>query len=503
MFSNKYVLGTTNPLLMCDYYKMVHAKMLPVRTQKSVSYFTPRSSRIPGWDHAVFFGLRGFLNQTDAVFKEGFFEREWKDIELEMRYYIGDTLSKEDAETFIQRAEDLHELGYLPLEFSALPEGSHVNMKVPMFSITNTHPLFAWLPQFIEPWLSCEMWHGIVCATVADKFRTVVDRYYDKTVDDCVDHATALSAFDMRGEESISGAVKAGAAWCTSFKPCSTASVGAYLMYNYDAKDVSRMGTPSTEHAVMCSNFAVDGDEITFLKRLLTEIYPSGPVSVVMDSYDYWGMVDKLATIKDIILNRDGCLLVRGDSGNPAQVVTETVFRLWDMFGGTYNSKGYKVLDKHIKAIYGDQITLERCEEIYKILEENGFAANNVALGVGSFSMQAVKVNGEYYPFTRDTFNIAIKATYIKVDDKGYKIFKNPKVQGAHGESVEYYKKSAKGLVEVRGDDGNYRIIDDLDCICDTELDLVYEDGKFYNCDTLEDIRDRLNEYRAKQGAKE
>lgn len=108
-------------------------------------------------------------------------------------------------------------------------------------------------------------------------------------------------------------------------------------------------------------------------------------------------------------------MLMRGDSGDCVEVVTKTAFKLWDIFGGTINSKGYKVLDPHVRAIYGDSITVQRCEEIYKILIDNGFACNNVSLGVGSFSMQCIEEDGILKPFTRDTFSSCIKATYCEV----------------------------------------------------------------------------------------
>ena len=157
----------------------------------------------------------------------------------------------------------------------------------------------------------------------------------------------------------------------------------------------------------MCSNFAIDGDEITHVRRLLTEIYPHQSFSMVSDSYDYWNLVNNiLPQLKDEILAHDGCISIRGDSGDPVEVVTQTVFRLWDIFGGTINSKGFKVLNPHVKALYGDSITPQRCEKVYRILEENGFAINNVALGVGSFSMQCLEIiddKGTHYsPYTRD-----------------------------------------------------------------------------------------------------
>jgi nicotinamide phosphoribosyltransferase len=194
----------------------------------------------------------------------------------------------------------------------------------------------------------------------------------------------------------------------------------------------------------MCSNYAVDGDEETLLRRLLTEIYPNTSFSAVLDSYDYWNVIENiLPRLKDEIMAHNGCMLMRGDSGDCVEVVTKTVFKLWDIFGGTINNKGYKVLDPHVKAIYGDSITIQRCEKIYKILMENGFACSNVALGVGSFSFQCVEEDGILKPFTRDTFSSCIKATYCEIDGKPTPIFKNPKDGG--------FKKSQKGCCVVYG----------------------------------------------------
>ena len=493
-----------NPMLACDYYKTVHTQMLPKGITKSVSYLFPRSSRIPGWDEAVFFGLRGFIQEyLIDMFNENFFKQPKRQVMGEIEYVLRHTLG-EKAKSNIKQIGELYDLGYLPIAIYALPEGSHVPMGVPMLAITNTLPEFAWLPQYLESLLSCEMWHGIVVATVADKYRQIVDRWYGKTVVGGRPE-TALSCFDMRGEESFGDAVKAGAAWATSFVPCATVSTATYLYDCYGADEACITGSPSTEHAVMCSNYAVDGDEVTFLRRMLTEVYPEQSFSAVLDSYDYWRMIKEvLPTLKEEVLAHKGCFLPRGDSGDPVEVVTQTVFALWDIFGGTVNDKGYKVLDPHVKAIYGDGITLQRCEEIYSILEKNGFAASNVALGVGSYSMQAVCIDDKHYPFTRDTFNIAIKATYIEVNGKAYMIQKSPKVNGAHGETTEYFKKSKKGAILVTGEDGEYVAEDGL--LFDetrksklNRLRLVFYEGQMGRDDSLDEIRDRLNRYREKQ----
>lgn len=485
-------MNKTNPMLLIDYYKAVHAEMLPEKMTKSVSYFTPRMSRIDRWDKVVMFGLQGLIRTwLIDYFNSEFFEKPFDEVIREYRRVLDNTLGKKVYG--IEKIEKLHRLGYLPVEIAALPEGTRVPVHVPMFGITNTHPEFAWLPQALESLISAESWHPMIAATVGYTYREIVNHYYDLTCDDRIERAKALGAFDFRGEECTESAIKAGAGWCLSFLNTATVPVVPYLekMYCCDCtKEPVAFGSPSTEHAVMCSNYAVDGDEITLLRRLLTEIYPHTSFSAVLDSYDCWNVIDKiLPELKEEILAHDGCMLMRGDSGDCVEVVTKTVFRLWDIFGGTINSKGYKVLNPHVKAIYGDSITIQRCEQIYRILMENGFACSNAALGVGSFSFQCVEENGVLKPFTRDTFSSCIKATYCEIDGKPYPIYKAPKEEG--------FKKSQKGCCIVYEEDGELRYRDGLSweeaSAGDSLLQTVFRDGVLTKEQSLREIRNRLH----------
>ena len=484
-------MNKVNPMLLIDFYKAVHAEMLPKDITKSVSYFTPRMSRVERWDKVVMFGLQGFIKTyLIEYFNEEFFGKPFDEVIGEYKRIMDATLGAEAYK--IEKIEKLHKLGYLPIEIIALPEGTLVPMHVPMFGITNTHPEFAWLPQSLESLISAESWHPMIVATVGYTYRQIVNAYYDKTCDDNVVRARALGAFDFRGEECTESAIKAGAGWCLSFLNTATVPTIPYLeqMYACDCtKEPVAFGSPSTEHSVMCSNYAMDGDEETLLRRLLTEIYPNTSFSAVLDSYDYWNVIDNiLPRLKKEILAHNGCMLMRGDSGECVDVVTQTVFKLWEQFGGTVNSKGYKVLDPHVKAIYGDSITIQRCEEIYRILEENGFACSNVALGVGSFSMQCIEEDGILKPFTRDTFSSCIKATYCEIADKPYPIFKNPKDGG--------FKKSQKGCCVVY-EDLSFKDGFTWEEACtnaENQLLPVFKDGKLLVEQNLQQVRAKLHD---------
>ncbi|MCM1506074.1 MAG: nicotinate phosphoribosyltransferase [Ruminococcus flavefaciens] len=480
-------------MLLCDFYKTVHSDMINPKMTKSVSYYTPRMSRIDRWDSVVNFGLQMFI-KTYLIdfFNRNFFERPEDEIVNEFERVLDASLGKGIYNS--EKIRRLHRLGYLPVEITALPEGVKVPVHVPMFSISNTHEDFAWLPQALESLISAEIWYPQITATVGATYREIVNRYYNLTCDDDISRSRALGSFDFRGDMGLDSALKAAAGWCMSFENTATVPAIPYLekIFNCDCtKEPVAFGAVSTEHFVMCSNYAVDGDEITFLRKLLTELYPDTSFSVVLDSYDYWNVIDNiLPQLHDEIMNHNGCMFMRGDSGDCVEVVTETVFRLWEQFGGTVNSKGYKVLDPHVKAIYGDSITVQRCEEIYEILTKNGFACSNVALGVGSFSMHCIEEDGILKPFTRDTFGCAIKACYAEIDSREYPVFKNPK--GSN------FKKSQKGLCYVYRDENgrlNYKDNFTASNIPDGNLlETVFKDGKLLKEYKLSEIRQTLND---------
>ena len=481
-----------NPMLLCDFYKTTHMRQFPHGTTKLTSYFTPRMSRLKSCDSVVVFGIQSFCKEyLQDYFNENFFNRPAREVVDEYKRVLNNTLGyglfNEGAILY------LHSLGYLPVQINALPEGTRCPIHVPFLEMTNTHPDFAWVPQFLESFMSSELWHPMVSATVGTLYRDIVDRYYNDTVDDDVPHAKALGDFSFRGQECMQSAIKSSAGWCLSFLNTATVPTIPWLEKYYlcdSSIDPVAYGAVSTEHSVMCSNYAVDGSEEAFLKRLLNELYPNANFSVVSDSYDYWNLVNNIIPrLKEDILKHNGTMLIRGDSGDPIEIVTKTVFRLWEIFGGTRNKKGYKVLNSHVKALYGDSITVQRCEKIFEILKQNGFAANNVSLGVGSFSMQCIEEDGVLKPFTRDTFGMAVKATYAVINGKEIPIFKDPKTD------TDHFKKSLKGLCVVYEDNfGDLHVVDGLTQKerVGSVLTPVFRNSEMMKQYTLNEIRQNL-----------
>lgn len=481
----------TLAILLCDTYKTCHNRMFPNKLTKLVSYWTPRRSMLKYQDHMVFFGLQAFIKKfLIEDFNKNFFDLPESAVMYEYSYTMNTQLKPGDYD--IEPVIKLHKLGFLPIQIRALPEGTLVPMGVPCIEIFNTKPEFAWVVQWIECILQVELWKPCCHATIGRMYRESANYWYKRTVDN-VKPSMAASDFGMRGMSCMEEAERCSAAWLLSFDKTSTIPAIDYI-HNYYATDCQKLniglGAVSTEHSVMASNFAVDGDEITFVKRLLTELYPNTSFSMVSDTYDYWNMIDNiLPACKEEIMNHNGKLLIRPDSGNMVDISVKTVKKLWDIFGGTINSKGYKVLDSHIGIIYGDGCSLYNVNEIWSLLADEGFAANNIVFGVGAFCFSAIiKGDGNMVVVTRDTFGIAMKATYGVVDEKPIMIYKDPKTDTSH------LKKSHKGCCKVyRNNSGELICEDGFEKLQNGELHIVYCNGDIIEEETFEDIRRRLN----------
>jgi nicotinamide phosphoribosyltransferase len=290
--------------------------------------------------------------------------------------------------------------------------------------------------------------------------------------------------------DSVDAVISSGLGHLTSFSGTDSLPAIYGARKHYGATEFVGGSVNATEHSVMCAGGKED--EVETFRRLL-ETYPTGILSVVSDTWDLWKVcTEHVVTLKEEIMARDGKLVIRPDSGDPVDIIcgSESTLHtgspegkgvielLWDVFGGTVNEQGYKVLDPHIGAIYGDSITIARADEICARLEAKGFASTNVVLGIGSFT---------YQYNTRDTFGFAMKATYVEVDGEGRKIFKDPITDDGT-------KKSATGLLHVTKANNEYMLVDKVSWAEEAggELQVIYYDGEFENQTTLMEIKNRL-----------
>lgn len=482
-------MNNTMAMLLSDTYKQCHDRMYPKGLTKFVSYWTPRRSMLKNQNKMVFFGLQAFIKEyLIEYFNKYFFELSEDEV-IDLYTYSMNTQIGEDNYD-LDKIINLHCLGYLPLEIRALQEGTLVNMGVPCIEITNTHDDFAFLVQWIECILQVELWKPCCHATIGYMYRQLANYWYDKTVDNGVPEM-ACSDFGMRGMSCMEEAVRCSSSWLLSFNKTSTIPAINYIdkYYNADCKNNNLgIGAVSSEHSAAGANYAVDGDEITFVRRLLNELYPNTSFSMVSDTYDYWHLVNEiLVEVKEDVLRHNGKLLIRPDSGDIVDISVRTVQRLWEIFGGTINSKGYKVLDPHIGIIYGDNCSLQNVETIWTELEKLGFAANNIVYGVGAFCFSAIVENNKMIVVTRDTFGIAMKASFGIVNGKKIMIYKDPKTD------TSKLKKSHKGCCEVYLENGELKCRDELmEMSNNSLLTTVFKDGKLTRKDNFLDIRNRL-----------
>jgi nicotinamide phosphoribosyltransferase len=522
-----------NPLFLIDFYKAGHRQQYPEGTSLVYSNFTPRSNKYAYKDskEVVVFGIQYLIIEyLIYLWNNNFFFRDKDDVVTEYKSLMDMSLGKDAIP--VDHIEALHDLQYLPIEIKALPEGSLCPIGVPMLTIKNTKTEFFWLTNYLETLMSNILWKPMTSATTAYMYRKEFERHAELTGSPKDPIGFQGHDFSMRGMSGIEDAVLSGMGHLISFRGTDTVPAIVKAMEYYPTKDFIGGSVPATEHSVMCMGGDGVGEFETF-KRLITETYPSGFVSIVSDTWDFWKVITEyLPRLKEEILARDGRVVIRPDSGDPADiicginsskqldskilnfeelratnnkkhlrwfgnsVISKDEFigayeLLWDIFGGTINEKGYKVLNPKVGLIYGDSINYDRQRDILSRLEAKKFAASNLVLGIGSFTYEFV---------TRDTYGFAMKATYGEVLEEipesiaeyphswtpksiGKEIYKDPKTDDG-------LKKSAKGLLQVKNG-----VLKDQ-CTWaeekDSDLQTVFRNGYLYKKYSLTEVRENL-----------
>lgn len=530
-----------------DFYKVGHKAQYEEGTQYVYCNFTARSathSPVP-LDHTnpsvVFVGLQGALQRIEESWENTFFAQPKAKVLREYKRRLDLALGANAVD--ISHIGELWEMGYLPIKVKALPEGSLVPIKVPMFTVINTDPRFYWLPTYLETQISSEVWKPITTATIAYAYRKLLRTYAGITGAPMDFTLWQGHDFSARGMSGMADAAASGIGHLASFLGTDTVASLEYLEKYYDGDQTFLGGSvPATEHSVMC----VSGkeSEIDLFHRLITKVYPTGIVSIVSDSWDYWRVITEYAQkLADVIRKRkpdalgNAKVVFRPDSGDPVRIIVGAPSRcqfssladaynqghtviehegdyfsiqrsddgngytysttpinnptpemkgsvrcLYEIFGGVRTDKGFIGPPSCVGLIYGDSITYDRANAILGGLASKGFASNWVVFGIGSYTYQHV---------TRDTFGMAYKATWAKVSDVGLNIQKDPATDNGT-------KKSATGLLRVALEDGKYVLYDKQDHVGEQvgELKTVFQDGHLVGyLASWSEIRNRLWSY--------
>lgn len=488
----------TPATLLTDFYKVSHKVMYPAGTEKIYSTWIPRTSRKEGINKVVALGFQGFIKKyLIDYFNENFFNRTKKEVVDEYIRVIKYTLGIDNPDA--THIEELHDLGYLPIKIKAVKEGTLVPLKVPMLTIENTDKKFFWITNFLETLMSSELWLPSTTATIALEYKKILLKYAKETNGDISGVPFQGHDFSLRGMGGFECSKISGIGHLSSFQGTDTIPAILYVEDYYNAnieKELIGTSIYATEHSVMCS-YGKENEPETY-RHLIEDVFPNGFVSIVSDTWDLWNVVANIVpSLKKSIMNRDGRVVIRPDSGDPTKIICGNIEgkseverkglieSLWDIFGGTITEKGYKQLDSHIGAIYGEAITIDRCKEICELLKSKGFASTNIVFGIGSFT---------YQYNTRDTFGFALKATHAVINGEERQIFKDPKTDNG-------VKKSLKGMaVVIKNKDNELECIDKLninerDSYKDTDLlEDVFVNGKLLREETWTDIRNRISD---------
>ncbi len=462
-----FTSGLENPLLDTDSYKASHFLQYPPGTEYVYSYIEARKGG--RFDKTLFFGLQAFVLQylltpiTTAMVDEA----------AEVWAAHGEPFDRSIWDHIIE----VHN-GYLPVEIKALPEGMVVAAGTPLVTIVNTDPACFWLTSFLETALLRAIWYPTTVATLSFECKQQIKRAFDKTSDDVSGIDFKLHDFGARGVSSKESAALGGMAHLVNFKGTDTivATMAARAYYN---EPMAAFSVPAAEHSTITS-WGQDREADAYA-NLLKQFGSGNIVSIVSDSYDLENAVENIfgGTLKQQVLDMNATLVVRPDSGDPAIVPVQIIEKLYQIFGGTVNSKGFKVLHPKVRVLQGDGINHESLNRILFNLEIKGFAVDNIVFGMGGGLLQLVN---------RDTCRFAMKASAIRIDGVWHDVFKNPKTDPT--------KASKRGRFIVPVEPGKVDV-QQVDTGFDWQnlLQTVYKDGQIVREQTFADVRETANRY--------
>ena len=453
-----------NICLLTDSYKVTHWKQYPPGTETIYSYFESRiGAKYP---KTLFFGLQYFLKEYLAgrvVTKTDVLDAQ----RLYVKHFGADWFNFKGWMHIIEKHG-----GRLPVRIKAVPEGTLVPASNVLMTIENTDPACYWLTNWLET-LLVQVWYPCTIATRSWTMKQTLLKYLEETGDPkLVDFK--LHDFGFRGVTCPEQAAIGGCAHLVNFRGTDTVAALDLAATHYNC-DMAGFSVPASEH----STIITWEHELDAFRNMLKQ-FPSGLVACVSDSYDifhacehYWG-----EALHDDILNRNGVLIIRPDSGDPAAMVYNVLIVLGDIFGTTKNDKGYKLLNPHIRIIQGDGIDEDSMEEVLKTMWKGGWSADNIAFGSGGGLLQ--KMN-------RDTQRFAFKCSSITANGVSRDVCKTT--------LNDTTKASKPGRLKLIKDLGEFKTVNASDpkyADATDHLVTVFENGIMMVNNNLDAIRKRV-----------
>jgi len=452
----------SNLILNTDSYKFSHSEQYPPGTTVNYSYFESRGGE---YSQTVFFGLQYYLKEYLAkpITADDIDEAE------EIVTAHGFKFNKAGWERILNKHN-----GYLPVRIKAVPEGTVVPTGNVLMTIENLDPELPWVTSYIETILA-RVWYPSTVATKSWHIKQKIKSYLDISSDNPeAELPFKLHDFGSRGSTSTESAAIGGAAHLINFMGTDTAHALSFIREYYNTNNIAGFSIPASEHSTITS-WGRDG-ELTAFKNMIKQYGSGAMFACVSDSYDiykatseYWG-----GSLKQDVLDMNAVLVVRPDSGDPVSTPIEVVKSLDKSFGSVINGKGFKVLNK-VRVIQGDGMSEAQINLLYKELLAQGYAADNVAVGMGGGLLQKVD---------RDTCKFAYKTSHMIINGDSVDIYKDPVTDPG--------KTSKRGKLSLIDDNGRLTTVP-----YNPELDLlktVWDGNNTIELEyTFEDIRANSN----------
>lgn len=447
-----------------DSYKYTHYWQYPEGTENVWSYFEARTGA--KFNKTLWYGLQYYLIEfLEGVVVTRDLIDEAEDLALNHFGTLDGTFNRPMWEYIVDKYG-----GKLPIRICAVPEGSLIPVSNILMSIVNTDKKCFPLTNHVETLLS-KLWYPNTVATLSYELLRLITDYTNWTSSSDALRKFSIHDFGYRGVSSEESAAIGGSAHLVNFMGTDTTKAMRFAKYYYGAsyKNLA-FSVKATEHSVM-TPLGPRGER-AIVRRLL-EQSPTGIMAMVIDSFNYRNFVEMIGTeFKDAIVNRNGKIVIRPDSGDPVAVSLDVIKGLAKNFGFTINSKGYKELPPYIGMLWGDGIDYDGVRNILFAFKNDGWATSNIIFGMGGALLQ--KVN-------RDTQRFAFKCSAQCRDGVWYDVFKEP---------LDSSKVSKRGILKLgRNGDGMYFTVKDTAPDFTDHLECRFENGDISSRISFDEVR--------------
>lgn len=445
-----------------DSYKFSHFEQYPEDAEYIEDYIGPRWNATGIQSKMIFFGLMSPIMKylSRPITRD---EIDAGELFAELH---GVPFNKSGWEFILNQCN-----GYIPVEIRAIPEGSVIDVPNAVAVIRNTVKGFIWPVGYIEASLLRSSWYGSSVATYSANCINEIKKYMLYCTDYSRDEVDSIIKFKLhdfgaRGVTSGETAALGGCAHLVNSYGTDTVEGCLEAITTYGCNVMPGFSIPAAEHSTITS--WGQEQEFDVYKHIMQKFGGKFPyIAIVSDSYDLENAVTSgyCEKLYDVVMNMGSTLVIRPDSGKAEEVIVFILNKLWNKYGGTINSKGFKVLNPKVRVIQGDGVNYFSIGEILRNVTNNMFSPENVTFGSGGKLLQS---------HSRDDWGWAIKACAIRINGVWKDVCKKPKTDPS--------KASMAGLLKSIKVDNQYKTVN-INCEGEDHFKTIY---KFSTEDGLE-----------------